>query len=275
LPLAKLAVVLGGLIAVVTIASILTLYLTAQNTAVGRTYYSTQIGERMFVLLEDNLTVSLNTASHIAVDFAGHQHRVHLLSGEVVFRANQTSRGLQVTIGDFEIYGLGGTFDVHRSPFGTRVTVIDGQIRLQCACFDARLYSEGDTPSHPGVQYHTSVNLTAGDQLLIDRDREGPRFHRRSLTSQERERLVAWKDGHLVFQGQTLSEVVAEFNRYSRRQLSIDDNSIRRLTIGGVFSTDDVDSFIAALHAALGVIAMPPDSRHPDHNVIRLVRDPK
>ena len=45
----------------------------------------------------------------------------------------------------------------------------------------------------------------------------------------------------------TLVEAVAEFNRYNRRQIVIDDPSIETFHIGGTFDTQDLDNFVGAL----------------------------
>jgi transmembrane sensor len=244
----------GVSIVVLTIAGVLGTSLTSPNTAASPAYYSTQIGERWFVWLESDLTVTLNTASQIAVDSVRSQRRVHLLAGEAVFRARRMSQGLHVTVGDLEINALDATFDVRRREIVTEITTINGQIMLRCTCFDATA---------------PSIALTTGEQLQIDPGH----FQRRVLTPQDREHLAAWEEGHLVFQGEALDDAVAELNRYNRRQLRIDDKSIHRLTIAGVFSTGDVDSFIATLHDTLGLRAEPSDQHQPDRNIIRLVRE--
>jgi transmembrane sensor len=276
--LARLAAVVAGSMVVAAFAGILETSLTVPHIAAGRTEYSTQTGERTFIRLEDNSTVSLNTATRIAVDFASNRRRMYLLAGEAVIQPGQTSRHLQVTIGDLDldVDGQGATFDIHRREFLTRVTVIDGQIMLRCACFNSMARPEGNHLPHPisnGRRPDTAIILAANEQFDIDREDDTIHFHRRAMTSQDREALIAWEEGHLIFRGQALDEAVEEFNRYNRRQLIIDDESIRRLRIGGVFSTGDVDSFILALHNALGLRPESLDSHQPDHNFIRLVRD--
>ena len=254
-PLSRLAAAVAGSIVVATFAVILEASLAVPHVAAGRSEYSTQTGERSFVRLENNSTVSMNTATRMAVDSATNRQRMYLLAGEVVIRPGRTSRHLQVTIGDLDIDGQGAAFDIRRREFLTRVTVIDGQVMLRCACFN------------------TAIILTANEQIDVDREDDSIHFHRRAVTAQDREALTAWEEGHLIFRGQALDEAVAEFNRYNRSQLIIDDQSIRRLRIGGVFSTGDVDSFILALHNTFGVRSEPLDAHQPDHKVIRLVRD--
>jgi transmembrane sensor len=62
-------------------------------------------------------------------------------------------------------------------------------------------------------------------------------------------RKLAWTQGRLWFDRVTLAEAVAEFNRYNRRQLVIDDPAIESFHIGGTFDTQDVDNFVGALRS--------------------------
>ena len=48
--------------------------------------------------------------------------------------------------------------------------------------------------------------------------------------------------------------MAAEFNRYGRTQLEIDDDSVRALRISGVFDAYDTDSFAAFLQTLNGVV---------------------
>src|SRR5256885_11424876 len=91
--LARIAMVVVGSAVLLLLGIYLQSLLTEPDTADGPTYYSTQTGEHTFVWLEDSLTVTVNTASRIAID-PGKGHRVHLLQGEAPFRGGPTSRGL-------------------------------------------------------------------------------------------------------------------------------------------------------------------------------------
>ena len=171
--LAGIASAVGTSLVVLTVTSLLGISLNPRKAATRPIYYSTQTGESLFIWLEPDLTVTLNAASRIAVDFAEHQRRVRLLSGEALFRDDRQSRGLHVEIGSLDINALRATVDVRSYERVTEVTVIDGQLILQCACFDAT------TPT---------IMLKAGEQFYID-----PwHFQRRVLTQRDREHLVGW-----------------------------------------------------------------------------------
>jgi beta-lactamase regulating signal transducer with metallopeptidase domain len=59
----------------------------------------------------------------------------------------------------------------------------------------------------------------------------------------------------LILHGDTLAHTVAQFNRYNRRQMVIDDPRIADIRIGGAFVKTDPDSFFYALSTAFGIQA--------------------
>jgi transmembrane sensor len=65
---------------------------------------------------------------------------------------------------------------------------------------------------------------------------------------------VAWLRRQIEFEDEPLGEVAAEFNRYGRLELEIDDESIRALRISGIFDAYDTDSFAAFLETLHGVV---------------------
>ena len=70
-------------------------------------------------------------------------------------------------------------------------------------------------------------------------------------------RKLAWQNQMLVFDGDTLADVVAQFNRYNARQLIIADRSLATLQIGGYFRPTNLDAFINVLKSDFGIRANP------------------
>lgn len=68
---------------------------------------------------------------------------------------------------------------------------------------------------------------------------------------------LAWKDGWLWFNDETLAEAIARFNDYNlARKLVLADARLDRLTVGGRFRPTDPDSFAATLKVVFGVKAV-------------------
>jgi len=57
----------------------------------------------------------------------------------------------------------------------------------------------------------------------------------RTLSRAELDRSLAWRTGRLLFEGQTLGEVLQELGRYSSVEFVVNDESLRQLEIGGSF----------------------------------------
>jgi transmembrane sensor len=68
----------------------------------------------------------------------------------------------------------------------------------------------------------------------------------------EIERALAWRAGQISLDGETLAEAAAEFNRYNRRPLLVEDPALAHRRFVGLFRTDDPQSFALAVAAASG-----------------------
>src|SRR6185437_13839365 len=64
---------------------------------------------------------------------------------------------------------------------------------------------------------------------------------------------LGWRRGVLIFRHASLAEAAAEFNRYNRRKLVVEDAAAARLTIDGTFQADNIDDFTRLAQLVLGV----------------------
>jgi len=172
--------------------------------------------------LPDGSAVSLNTNTKVRVAYTAEERRVELLQGEAQFEVGRDAqRPFIVSAGDSHVRVVGTQFVVRlRSASDLDVLVSEGRVSI-------------DSPAETLV--------SAGQMALV---RDG-RITTRSVD--DISRRVAWTEGMLIFNGETLSEAVAEFNRYNRRQLVITDPDIASKTIGGAFKATNPDRFATAL----------------------------
>jgi transmembrane sensor len=68
---------------------------------------------------------------------------------------------------------------------------------------------------------------------------------------------MAWRLPRLRFADAPLAEAVALINRHNRRQLVIEDGSLRELQISGVLRADNQTAFLEALRMNFGIEAVP------------------
>jgi transmembrane sensor len=66
------------------------------------------------------------------------------------------------------------------------------------------------------------------------------------------ERSLAWREGEIVLEGETLDEAVAQFNRYNARKLVISDPGLAAEKLVGQFRATDPQTFAEAVATTLG-----------------------
>jgi transmembrane sensor len=221
---------------VVTVAIVVAWWTDASHGPV----YRTDIGGLSRVVLQDGSTVTLNTDTELRVHFTNARREVELRHGEANFIvAHNAARPFEVHVGERIVRAVGTAFDVRRDRGESiEVMVTEGRV----AVLDAPIASSPTT-------------IFAGESALATRDRVT--VHRVSTT--EASRQLSWQVGELSFEGEPLSQAVAEFNRYNRKKLRIDDPSIAELEIGGNFQALDVESFVAALGRSFNISAVEAD----------------
>jgi len=66
-------------------------------------------------------------------------------------------------------------------------------------------------------------------------------------------RALAWAEGRLIFDNDSVEHAVREFNRYNRIRLTVNDAVLAHRTISGVFSAADPESFVAFIQSVATV----------------------
>jgi transmembrane sensor len=200
--------------------------------------YETAHGEQGVWRLPDGSTLHLNTESSATVRYSGSERLVELNRGQALFEVSHGDRRrFRVSAGGAEIIATGTEFDVYRRDTLTLITVVQG---------DVRVYAGDPTAARSSPA--SSIPLTAGQQIGVDA--EG---HSGESVSVDTKAAVAWLRHEIVAQNRPLGEVAAEFNRYGRVQIVIDDPALKMLRISGHFDAYDTDSFAAFLASLEGV----------------------
>jgi transmembrane sensor len=224
------------------------LYRSAREVPPVVTNYQTKIGVQKTVTLADGSTVQLNTNTAIRVEMSGARRDVHLLRGEAYFEvAHDERRPFAVFAGHGLVRDIGTAFDVRLDPHAVDVTVVKGNVELA-----ALAREDGEThEQHLG-------NLAAGQNAVFSR-----KVERLSLVSDTLiNRRLAWRQGVLVYSGEPLAEVVADYNRYSDIKLEVADAKLGALQVGGYFEIGKNAAFLEALKDNFGIEAKWRDDRH-------------
>ena len=205
--------------------------------------YSTGVGGFQHIVLDDQSAIDLNTDSAIRVAYSVGIRKVELLRGEASFAvAHNAQRPFVVLAGDTAVRAVGTRFDVQRLMNSVEITVDEGKV----AVGEMRVLEATQALLPPNIP-----QIAAGQSATAS----GQGFKLNTLPRQDLDRKLAWQNQMLVFDGDTLSEVVAQFNRYNVRQLVIGDPQVATLRIGGYFKPTNIDAFVSALRSNFGIEA--------------------
>ena len=220
---------------------------------------ATAVGQQRNVTLADGSIVTLNTNTIVETDFRGRTREIYLRKGEVHFQvAHDRSRPFLVHAGDAVVRAVGTAFEVRvLTDQHVDVVVNEGSVEVQTT---APMPASPNPSTHPRPAAATTVRaLNAGERLST-----GSRDHAVTLiTAQQLSSELAWREGAIIFDGEPLSEAIAEIERYTDARIVISDPAIAGLRVGGRFRTGDVQEFFDALQTAL-----PVSIRHTDAGLV-------
>jgi len=199
----------------------------------GRHRYGAAKGEVRRVPLADGSSAAINTASRIEVSLSDKRRTVRLTEGEAWFDvAQDRTRPFIVEAREVRVRASGGAFSVRRMAEGAEVIVAKGTVECWTAADPARI-----------------LRLPAGTRMSISKTAVStPQI----LPPATVGRLLAWREGMVGLDGETLAEAAAEFNRYNDRQIVIADAALGRERLVGYFRANDPESFARAVANTLG-----------------------
>ena len=211
------------------------------HIAGGTKTFGTGIGGFQRIVLQDQSVIELNTNSEVRVALTLQLRKVELVRGEASFEvAHDALRPFIVLAGNTAVRAVGTKFNVRRLETSVEVTVDEGKVAVG---EPSLLESKAD------LQTLSVPQLNAGQSALAS----GSGVTSKSLPKGEVARKLAWQNQMLVFDGDTLAEVVTQFNRYNERQLVIADPTLATLQIGGYFRPTNLAAFIHVLQSDFGV----------------------
>ena len=195
---------------------------------------ATAKGEFRKVPLQDKSIATINGSSRIEVEFTQTRRKINLQKGEAWFEvAKDKSKPFIVEAGDARIRAVGTAFAVRRFAHGTEVLVTEGTVEV---------WSKDRTAQRR--------LLAAGERAFLE-----PEASAISVTRQPSEvsRKLAWREGNLILKNQTLSDAVADFNRYSPKTIVIVDAALADKRLFGQYKLDAPELFAKDVSTVLAV----------------------
>jgi transmembrane sensor len=184
---------------------------------------------RKDVALPDGSSVVLGAGSALSVAFDGTARRVVLHGGEAYFSvAPDAAHPFIVEAGDGTVTVTGTKFDVKIAGDHVTVAVQEGTVSVAAGAGPPLALTPGRTAQFnaKGVQPGETVDVSD---------------------------VGSWRDGHLVFQGTPLADVLADLERYRGGHIFVTDAELAALPVTGVFETGRSDAALETVARALPV----------------------
>jgi transmembrane sensor len=201
----------------------------------GQESYSTSIGETKEVVLSDGSMVTLNTDSKVLVHYSETRRQILLLQGEALFDvAKNRKRPFIVMAADTQVRAVGTSFTVKLLPHQpVQVLVREGVVEIK----------------RPQVPQASPVRLAANTLAIAPP--EAP-ISVEPVPHIQVARDLAWREGRIAFDNETLANAAREFERYSNIQIRLAPE-LEAQTITGLFVSNDPVGFARAAAISLNL----------------------
>ena len=197
----------------------------------GSHRYGTALGEIRVVPLSDGSFISINTQSAVEVMMRSDSREITLTRGEAWFQvAHDNKRPFIVSVGQIRVRAVGTAFSVRRHGEDADVQVTAGMVET---------WTVGEEDRR--------VQVAAGSKAYVA-EYESPKP---IAASANIKRSLAWREGQIVLEGETLDDAVAQFNRYNVKKLVIVDPNLAEEKLVGQFRATNPQNFARAVATTL------------------------
>ena len=195
---------------------------------------STERGEIRLTPLKDGSTVLLNTKSRIRIKYSQGERRVTLLKGEAYFSvARDEARPFIVEVNDRRLRTAQAGFRVRKlDEDPVDVLINQGQVDVT---------PSNHLASAPALTLGPNTRVVLSDRGLAVAE------HPQPIAPEAVTRALAWRDGKLAFEGETLKQAADTFARYSDTRIQIRDPDLAREPVTGLFTANDPVGFSRAI----------------------------
>lgn len=206
-----------------------------------REHLTTARGEIRRIPLADGSVATINSESDLAVLLASDSRRIELERGQAWFQvAKDRTRPFLVDAGIAQARAVGTAFSVVRGREGVQVAVTEGVVAVW-----------------PSDSSGLMTILEAGQFASFRTAGAAPTV---GTAPGEIERALAWRNGEVALENDSLGEAVASFNRYNRKQIVLTDSSLGREKLVGLFKLDKPENFASMVGESLDIeVSVTPD----------------
>lgn len=219
---------------------------TAVTAGVSSEVYETAIGGQSAYELADGTRIDLNTNSRVEVNYTSGNRLLWLIRGEMhVIVAHDKARPLSVMVGGRVVQAVGTEFNIEITG-GQRIELVVTEGVVVVGIVDGPV--EDSRSDVPLMLAQTSTPVAAGQEVVIDSaDDPALPLAADAIDTDDIAVKLSWREGNLIFRGESLEEAVSEVGRYTEVQFIFLDEASKKIRVAGLFKAGDVDGLLAAL----------------------------
>jgi len=194
--------------------------------------FETGLGEQRVVAMNDGSKATLDTQTSLQVRFQLRSRSLTLRKGKAWFQvAKDRTRPFVIDAGLLKARAVGTAFSVDRVDDTVQVLVTEGVVEVLLASAGA------------------PVRLGAAMQATLARDGSLRIEH---FTNEAMSRSLAWREGKIALNGETVRQASEMFNRYNALKIVVADDQVGAQKVVGWFDSDDPQGFAQALEFTVG-----------------------
>lgn len=207
--------------------------------------YQTGVGESNTINLPDNSKIVLNTNSFVQVRYTASARIIDLQRGEIhIDVAHDKTRPLSVIAGGKVIQAVGTAFNVEVRNELVELIVTDGKVLVATKNNDiAKTEIDEIGKKLP----ENSMAISKGEK--VDLDLTGNNIEKIiKVDAIEVAERLSWRQGNLIFRGESLADAMAEISRYTNIKFELStDKQLQQVQVAGMFKTGDVTGLLEVL----------------------------
>ncbi|ETN91606.1 fec operon regulator FecR [Gammaproteobacteria bacterium MOLA455] len=227
----------------------LSLILGIFNADTGNQLYQTAIGEQSTATLADGTQITLNTNTSVEVHYTDHARLLHLDSGELhVSVAKDPTRPLSVIVGDQIVQAIGTEFNIEiTDKQKIELVVTEGKVKVGVQSAAEKSHSNEQPLTLP----FNALAVSAGEEVML-----GDSSQKVTEVSPEDIAVrLSWRNGNLIFRGESLEEAVKEINRYTSVEFVFMSEDLKKMRVAGLFKAGDVEGLLATLRENFDIVS--------------------
>ncbi|MES2674223.1 MAG: FecR domain-containing protein [Pseudomonadota bacterium] len=221
--------------------------------------YQTSVGEHSSKILSDGSRLVLNTNSRVKVKYTAEQRLFLLEQGEINIEvAHNKSRPLNVVARDKIVQAIGTAFNVRiMNDKEIQLIVTDGKVLVGKR--DQQLQNVEHLKTRRLSQ--DAMAVSKGEKVMLGSKQENVA----KVAAADLDAELSWREGNIIFRGETLEQALIEISRYTSIEFEILDNEIKHERIAGLFKAGDVSGLLQTLDQNFNI-----HNEHVGNNKIRL-----